>query len=562
MDIYRIREELTKGKTIFDLPLRVTFYARVSTEKEVQLNSLENQKYYYPNYIKNIKNWTYVDGYVDEGISASSTLKRDNFLKMAMDTKLDKFDLVLTKEISRFSRDTLDSIGYARKFLSNGVGILFESDNINTLYPDSELRLTIMASIAQDELRKLSERVRFGMKRSIEQKKVLGNNSIYGFNKNKCTLEIDEKEAEFVREVFSLYGTGKYGFKKLAKILYNKGYKSRKGKLLETTTLTRMIRNPKYKGYYCTNTVARLDYKNKKQIRIPQEKWKVFECKDKIPAIVSEELWNKCNEILKARSDSFKNKQKDKTIFQHRYAFSSLIYCADHKEPIPFHRVCGEKRANRPTWACYKYIKEGLKACQSPILVESELYTIMKEIIKDYIDNKSEIIADLLKRYEEMSSNIEYEQNIKKLNDKIQDLKKKKEKLLELVMNEYIDNQEFKNRNDILNDEIQQNEYKIQDIENQKKSINDFKKELQNLNIEITNELEFENNIDEYIKLLIDKILVYKIDDDRKKVKLEIYFKLGDNKSVQYDMKKGTYKKYLLCGHQENYDCYNYYREL
>ena len=562
MDIYRIREELSKGKSIYDLPLRVTYYARVSSEKVEQLNSLENQTTFYPKHIKGVKNWTYVEGYFDEGISGKSVDKRDDFLRMIRDAKNDMFDLILTKEISRFSRDTLDSICYARELLSSGVGIYFQNDNINTLNSDSELRLTIMASIAQDELRKLSERVRFGMKRSIEDRHVLGNNAIYGFNKNKCTLEIDEKEAKFVREVFELYGTGKYGFKKLAKTLYEKGYKSRKGKLLDTTTLTRMIRNPKYKGYYCTNTVARLDYKNAKQIRRPQEEWKVFECKDKIPPIVSEELWDKCNEILTARSLSFKNKQEDKSIFQNRYAFTSLIYCAEHEKPVPFHRVRGEKRLKRPTWACYQYIKEGLKSCQSPILVESELYIIMKKIIKDYIDNKSEIISDLLKRYEETNKDKEYTNQIKKLENDIDRIKRKKEKLLELVVNEHITNQEFSDKNEELNKQMTECENNIRILRVRKNDINDFKIQIENLNNQISNELSFEDNIDDYIKIIIDKIMVYKIDGDRKKVKLEIYFKLGESKSVEYDMNKNSKKKYLLCSHHEDNDRFSCNRKL
>lgn len=562
MDIYKIREELSKGKSIYDLPLRVTYYARVSSDKVEQLNSLENQVTYYPKFIQDVKNWTYIEGYYDEGISGKSVENRDEFLRMIRDAKSDTFDLILTKEISRFSRDTLDSICYARELLSNGVGIYFQNDNINTLNSDSELRLTIMASIAQDELRKLSERVRFGMKRSIEDKHVLGNSVIYGYNKNNCTLEIDKKEAKFVKEVFELYGTGKYGFKKLAKTLYEKGYTSRKGKLLDTTTLTRMIRNPKYKGYYCTNTVARLDYKNAKQIRIPQEEWKVFECKDKIPPIVSEELWDKCNEILSARSSSFKNKQEDKSIFQNRYAFTSLIYCADHEQPIPFHRVCGEKRANRPTWACYKYIKEGLKSCQSPILVESELYIIMKKIIKDYIDNKNEIVEDLMRRYESINIYNEYDKQIKRIEDKIDDIKRKKEKLLELVIEGHIDNAEFGKRNEEFNIELEKHNKNIKLIKDQKDNTEDLKKSLEELNKQISDELNFEDNIDEYIKLIIEKILVYKINGDRKRVKLEIFFKLGENRSVEYDMNKGSKKKYLLCSHHENYDSYNNYRKL
>ena len=550
MDIYKIRDELNRGKTIYELPLRVTYYARVSSEKVEQKNSLENQVYYYPNLIKNNKNWMYVEGYVDEGISGASTLKRDDFLRMARDSKNDVFDLVLTKEISRFSRDTLDSISFAREFLKNGVGIFFENDNINTLYSDSELRLTIMASIAQDELRKLSERVRFGMKRSIEQKKVLGNNVIYGFNKEKCKLEVDKKEAEFVKELFELYSTGKYGLKKISQILYKKGYTSRKGTLLDASTLTRMIRNPKYKGYYCTNTIARLDYKNNKQIRLPQEQWKVFECKENIPPIVSEEIWNECNKILKARSDSFKNKQENKAIFQSRYAFTSLIFCDEHEELVPYHRRIGERKKNRPTWACYKYIKMGVKECQSPILLEAELYIIMKKVIKDYINNKNEIITDLIKKYEEINMSKDYEKEIKIFQDKIGEVKKKKEKLLELVINGYIDNEEFANRNKKLNEDMTEYGNNIKLIETQMEDITEIKKNLEKLNIEISAELEFEENVDEYIKLIIDKIIVHKVDGDRKHVRLEIFFKLGERKDINYEIgKKDQLKKYLLSGH-------------
>ncbi len=173
MDLYNMRREITSGKTIYDLPLKVTYYARVSSEKDEQLNSLSNQVFYFENHIKEVSNWTYVDGYVDEGISGTSVNKRDSFKRMILDSKKGKFDLILTKEVTRFARNTLDSISYTQKLLENGVGVYFESDNINTIMPDSELRLTIMASVAQDEVRKLSERVKFGFNRSIEKKRVL-----------------------------------------------------------------------------------------------------------------------------------------------------------------------------------------------------------------------------------------------------------------------------------------------------------------------------------------------------------------------------------------------------
>ena len=159
--IRRLREQIRQGKTIYDLPLRVTFYARVSTEKVEQQGSLENQIQYYTEFIQKNPNWTYVPGYIDEGISGTSTYKRDSFLRMIEDAKRGVFAFIITKEISRFARNTLDSIQYTQELLDNNVGVLFQNDNINTLDSDSEFRLIVMAGVAQDEVRKLSERLKF-----------------------------------------------------------------------------------------------------------------------------------------------------------------------------------------------------------------------------------------------------------------------------------------------------------------------------------------------------------------------------------------------------------------
>ena len=161
MDIHTIRQQL-RTKSLYDIRLRVTYYARVSSESDEQLNSLGNQITYYEDLIRKNKAWTFVPGYIDEGISGISTKHRENFNLMIQNAAEDKFDLIITKEISRFARNTLDSIQYTRQLLDCGVGVFFQNDNINTLDEDSELRLAIMSSIAQDELRKLSSRIKFG----------------------------------------------------------------------------------------------------------------------------------------------------------------------------------------------------------------------------------------------------------------------------------------------------------------------------------------------------------------------------------------------------------------
>jgi DNA invertase Pin-like site-specific DNA recombinase len=163
VDLYEIRNKIKFERlNIYDLPLRVCFYARVSTSSDAQLHSIENQITYYKEYIKNNKNWTYVNGYIDEGISGISTKNREQFHQMIRDAKLGEFDLIITKEISRFARSTLDSIKYTQELLKSGVCVYFQNDNLNTIDPDNELRLSIMSSIAQEEVRKLSERIKFG----------------------------------------------------------------------------------------------------------------------------------------------------------------------------------------------------------------------------------------------------------------------------------------------------------------------------------------------------------------------------------------------------------------
>ena len=176
MDIYSVANQMKmERKTIFDLKIRVTFYARVSTTKDEQENSIENQINFFTEMIKQNPNWYYVEGYVDR-VRGEAAENRASFMQMIEDGKNGKFDLILTKEVSRFARNTVDSLTYTRDLLRAGVGVFFQNDNICTIDTDSELRLTIMSSIAADEVRKLSERVRWGHKRAIrtQRKRLTG----------------------------------------------------------------------------------------------------------------------------------------------------------------------------------------------------------------------------------------------------------------------------------------------------------------------------------------------------------------------------------------------------
>jgi DNA invertase Pin-like site-specific DNA recombinase len=278
------------GYSINDIKLKVTYYSRVSTDHLEQQNSLTNQTTYFEKMIKNNKNWTYIPGYIEKGISGTTDYKREQFLNMINDAKNNKFDLIITKEISRFSRNTLDSIKYTRELLSYGVFVLFLNDNINTILPDSELRLTIMASMAQDEIRRLSERVKFGMNRSIESGNILGNNKLYGYKKYKDKLKINKQEAIIVKRLFNLYVIENYSLSKISKLFNKENIKTNYGKKWTIQTLSRMIKNPKYKGYYCGKKTEVIDFINKKIKYLPKDQWITYKDYIKIPAIIDEEL--------------------------------------------------------------------------------------------------------------------------------------------------------------------------------------------------------------------------------------------------------------------------------
>ena len=260
---------------------------------------------------------------------------------MINDAKNNKFDLIITKEISRFSRNTLDSIKYTRELSSYGVAVLFLNDNINTLLPDSELRLTIMASLAQDEIRRLSERVKFGMKRAVEKGIILGNNQLYGYKKNKQTgkLSINKKEAIIVKRLYNLYAIKKISLSKISKIFNKEKILTNQNKKWSITTLSRMIKNPKYKGYYCGRKSEVIDYINKTIKYYPNSSWITYSDKEKIPSIVSEELWNIANERIN------KNKHIKPN---NKYLLSNKIVCLNDNHT--FHRRVQCKTSNDITW--------------------------------------------------------------------------------------------------------------------------------------------------------------------------------------------------------------------
>ena len=525
MDLYTVRNNIMKGVPLQELSLRVCFYARVSTDKDEQLHSLQSQISFFNDYISKVPNWEFIGSYIDEGISGTQVKKREEFLRMIEDAKRHKFDLILTKEISRFSRSTLDSIKYTQELLASGVGVYFLNDNINTILPDSELRLTIMSSIAQDEVRKLSERVSFGMKRSIDNGVVLGCSNIYGYVKDKGKLVIDEEQSKMIKIIFDRYANTTDGLSKVSRYLYSLGYKSRTGKRIDTTILTRIIENPKYKGYYCGHKSKVLDYRTKQKKRLNESDWIIYKDYDNVPPIVSEELWERANIKLKQRQDSFTNRAINKAVFQNRYTYSGKIYCGCHN--LTYHRSSAGKRKNNPVWECQVYRRDSLKGCSNPRVFEFELGEVFKDMFNKLFKRKNTIFDEILSECKNYLETNNSELDIKNLESKILVLNNKKDKLLELVMEEYISKEDYKRQVNILNEEINTYQEKIDELKNNKKNKNYIENKINEIKSSLEKCLEDNECYSDVFNELIDRIIVHKQND--KQIKLDIFIKTGES---------------------------------
>ena len=522
MDIIKARQEMLLGKTIYDMNLRAVDYDRVSTDKDDQLNSLENQTKYFSDMIASVKSWTHVASYSDEGISGTQVNKRDQFLKMIEDARLGKFDIILTKEVSRFARNTIDSIKYTQLLFKYGVIVFFISDNINTIYPDSEFRLTLMASMAQDEVRKLSERVKFGIRRSVKDRKV-GGGGIYGYDKKDCKLTINDKEAPAVSMLFNLYASEQYGFKKIGEILAENGYYTRKGKIFSDITLKKMIKNYRYKGWYTANMSEIEDYKTHKKVYKPKEEWVIEKDKNgNIPAIVTEELWDKANSVLLDRTQKYNKNVLNKQFYLENRNYTSKIFCLEHN--TTFIRSASCKRKNNPVWQCNEYLRHGIKGCETPRLFEKHLDEIFTNLLEKFINNKDKLLNIIANDYLNLLKESNDTLNIEVLQEKLNEQELFKERLLDMFLRKLISEEEFKIKKEKIDSDILEVKKDLLKLETQKESMSYYNDIIENIKKEIKPKMNIRENIGKYFNLFIDKVFVSKINNDRKHLKLQVIF--------------------------------------
>lgn len=438
---------IENGKFSLERALRVAVYCRVSTDKDDQANSLESQQKYFTEYIERNSLWKLYKVYVDEGLSGTSTSKRKAFNTMMVDAELKKFDIIITKEISRFARNTLDSIYYTRLLKEYGVGVIFANDNLYSLDPDAELRLTIMASIAQEESRKTSERVKWGQKRRMEQGVVFGRDML-GYDVCDGKLYVNKEGAKIVQKIFHKYVIEHKGTSTIARELREEGIPSYNRSGWTNTVILRVLRNEKYCGDLVQKKTITPNYlTHKKVINKGQEEFIIIQ--NHHEPIISRELFETTKIELSKRSPAPEIYAK----YGRRYCFSGKIKCSVCGNNFVYHDKKLESGKRYKFWECYNKKKHGktkridentqrLVGCDCNQISDKDFRIIMQRVI-EYINFDPQTVLKTMRQQLDEALSIGEMASYEATQSAINKWKEKKKSLLDLYLNKHITKEEF-----------------------------------------------------------------------------------------------------------------------
>ena len=456
---------------------KVAIYGRVSTEHEAQLSALENQLQWYDDQVKYHPNWSVCERYIDEGITGTQAKKRPAFLRMIEDARKGKFDLIVTREVCRFARNVVDTLVVTRELKGIGVEVFFIDDNIWTMDGDGELRLSLMATLAQEESRKTSERVKAGQKISRDNGVLYGNGNILGYDRVGDTYVINEEQAETVRIIFDLYLQG-YGSMRIAKMLTEQKRKTASGIVKwNVSNIMRAIKNATYTGTKCYNKSRSNNFLEQKRINnLDMSTYEYVE--GDFPAIVSQEIWDKAQKIRESRvkpslvstTKTTHSKRDSKDIWVNKLRCS----CGSSFRKDKWHTKLDGKISYG--YQCYNQINNGNKKkrealgldtegyCDIRMITDWKLDFMAKELLEHlWQDRKASVLiaVDLIKRYykdERLSENQHDAVSIKAKIDKAQT---RLTNLIAMRADGELSKEEYQTMRKPIDDEIQQLQEKL-----------------------------------------------------------------------------------------------------
>ena len=528
----------------------VAIYARVSTEHEAQLSALGNQLDWYKPILATRPDWTLTAQYIDEGITGTSAEKRPQFMKMIDDARQKKFNMIITREVSRFARNTVDTLQYTRLLKEYGVEVFFINDNIKTFDGDGELRLTIMATLAQDESRKTSIRVKAGQETSMKNGVFYGTGNILGYDRKGKDMVINEEQAKTVRMIYDMYLSG-MGVTAIQYELEKAGRLTATGKTKwHASYLSHMLKNSFYCGIITYHKEYTPDYLKQKKIKNYGD-IEYLTVKGKHTPIVTEEEFNQVQKIMHTKSRQMKNLNKGKHTVgykPHTTAYGRLMICQCGKKfNQRFHTRDG--RTDGVDYQCYTSVnrgsirereKRGLSVeghCDSPFIQGWKLEMMAEKIFDRYIDNADAVMdlsySMLEKHIADQEDTPDYTGEIERKENEIERLSKKRVNLIEMRAEGDIDKelfrerkQEIENRIAILTEEI-----KTLQPDETKQSPQDYMQKLQELRERLKEYTGFEYSVipESIVEAFIEKIWVSK-DEFR------WYLRNGNGSSDEFDI--------------------------
>lgn len=496
---------------------RAAAYCRVSTEKSDQLNSLSAQQEYFREHTKQ-HGYELVKIYADEGITGTKKRNRKEFQKMLVDAKRGRFDVLFVKDVSRFARNTVDSLESVRMLKDYNVDIVFVN-NQGILETSSELMFTIMSAMAQEESVSMSKRVKFGKRQNAYKGRV--PNIVYGYDKvpgEYFSLKINAEEADTVRRIYRLYTEEGEGSLAIAKLLNSEGKRTKRGCLWSQNAIGRILRNKIYIGQLVNGREATKEIYSCKREKIPEEEWIVVPNEDL--RLISDETYYTAQRILDGRYDTF---HITKERHSNKYLFSTLIKCKHCKRS--FRRIDRQFTYSKYIrWVCSSRNGDGNLACHNETKIKED--ELLEEIIKyleQWISNKETIMENVYRHYMIQQEEGNGDNSTQKLQEELRRYKNKQKKLQDMFMNDIISMEELKEKSTPIKKVIQDLEEQLRLVENIDYSEAEIRKQIENLFSDVRKVLNEDTITNTMLKQIIQKIEV----DDTGKVEVFLR-KIGD----------------------------------
>ena len=438
--------------------MNIAAYCRVSTDKEDQLNSLETQKEFFLEYTNRTGD-NLIKLYADEGISGTKIKNRKEFQRMLADAEKGLFDMVVVKDISRFARNTVDLLQSVRKLKALGIETQFLTANMTSM-GNSEFVLTIFGALAQEESANTSKRIKFGKKVNAEKGRV--PNIVYGYDKtigDYFNLSINKEEAEVIRQMYKLYTEEGYGCAKIANMFNERGIKTKRNNNWSQNSVCRILTNELYTGKIINGKEEVADFLTGQRKEMDESEWLVTARPEL--RIIDDETYDKAQEILKGRHNSFKLTHERQS---NKYLFSTLIKCKDCG--WSFRRSVRQYKNTYVRWVCSGHNGRGADSCPNAVTVdEEELIQVLQEYFQTVLGKKKKVINYVIREFQRVykakDENIEYE---KELNAQLNKLRKSREKYMDMYTDDLISREE-------LNEKIGGMRKEIERLENELKMV-------------------------------------------------------------------------------------------